>query len=191
MALKLLCAPEHSAGAGCVYSANYFRAKGQFHRSNPHPGDQVLFGTYGSEGHIGIVVDVDDRYVYTVEGNTSDNGGVVANGGGVFNKKYPLNSAYISGYGRPDWSLVVDTSKPVEEPVKKEEPKPTPVVAPVERDVNYIVRVTSNIPRYNTANGVVNGQIPRGAYTIIKEKDGYGYLKSRVGWINLSHATKI
>jgi peptidoglycan hydrolase-like protein with peptidoglycan-binding domain len=37
-ALKLLCAPQKSAGAGCPYSANYFRANNQFYKS-PKVGD--------------------------------------------------------------------------------------------------------------------------------------------------------
>ena len=35
----------------------------------------------------------------------------MANGGGVCRKKYALNSNYIVGYGRPDYSLVNDNGK--------------------------------------------------------------------------------
>ena len=58
--------------------------------------------------HTGLVYKVDSNYVYTIEGNTSGASGVVANGGGVCRKKYPLNSNYIVGYGRPNYSLVND-----------------------------------------------------------------------------------
>jgi peptidoglycan hydrolase-like protein with peptidoglycan-binding domain len=47
------------------------------------------------------VCDVDKTYVYTIEGNTSSASGVVANGGGVFAKKYRLDYSRIAGYGRP------------------------------------------------------------------------------------------
>ena len=48
---------------------------------------------------------VENGYVCTIEGNTSSAYGVVANGGGVSRKRYPLSYGQIGGYGRPDWSL--------------------------------------------------------------------------------------
>ncbi len=51
------------------------------------------------EGHIGLVAYSDDQYVYTIEGNTSSQNGVEAEGGGVFFKKYALNSSSVAGYG--------------------------------------------------------------------------------------------
>lgn len=54
-ALSLLCQPEKSCGAGCTYSAGYYKAKGQFFTS-PKPGDQIFFGTSLSNcTHTGIV----------------------------------------------------------------------------------------------------------------------------------------
>lgn len=38
-ALRLLCQPERSAGAGCTYSLGYYRKKGQFYTSDPKPGE--------------------------------------------------------------------------------------------------------------------------------------------------------
>lgn len=103
-ALKLLCAPEKSTGAGCGCSADFFRAAGRFFKA-PKPGDQIFFGAAGNEYHTGLVSAVDGSRVYTIEGNASGSG-VEANGGGVFAKSYALGAAEISGYGRPDWSLV-------------------------------------------------------------------------------------
>lgn len=107
-ALKLLCQPTKSAnnaGAGCRYAMNYFKAKGQFHTSNPQPGDVIFF--YSSDkssiAHTGLVYKVDNSKVYTVEGNTSGASGVIANGGGVCTKSYSLSYARIVGYGRPDY----------------------------------------------------------------------------------------
>jgi hypothetical protein len=53
--------------------------------------------------HTGLVYAVDSNYVYTVEGNTSSDSGVIDNGGGVFKKKYERNFKRIAGYGRPDY----------------------------------------------------------------------------------------
>lgn len=87
-------------GAGCKYSAGYYRNAGRFY-SSPKPGDQIFFGKKGNESHTGIVYKVDSKKVYTIEGNTSGASGVVANGGGVCKKSYALNYSKIVGYGRP------------------------------------------------------------------------------------------
>lgn len=97
-------------GAGCHWSARYFRNIGRFHKKNPLPGDQIFFGTEGSESHTGIVEKVDSTRVYTIEGNTSAGSAVVANGGGVYRKSYLLSNSKICGYGRPDYSLVNESS---------------------------------------------------------------------------------
>lgn len=121
-ALKLLCAPENSTGAGCTYSARFYRNKGQFH-NKPKVGDQVFFGDVGNEGHTGIVVAVDGDYITTVEGNTSGGNGVDANGDGVYMKRYNTKTQYIPGYGRPDYSIVANTVLP-EQPVVQPEKEP-------------------------------------------------------------------
>lgn len=112
MGMKLLCQAEKGLGAGCTYSANYYKQKGQFHTSNPQPGDQIFFTNDGGKTmyHTGIVEKSENGRVYTIEGNTSSLAGVVANGGCVRDKSYPANASYIGGYGRPDWSLVKDTA---------------------------------------------------------------------------------
>ena len=102
-AKKLLCQPDNSAGAGCTYSAQYYKKKGQFHKKNPQPGDQIFFGNASECTHTGIVTAVDKSKVYTVEGNTSGASGVIANGGGVREKSYPLTYNQIHGYGRPNY----------------------------------------------------------------------------------------
>lgn len=91
----LLCQPDNSAGAGCSFSAQYFNAKGQFHKSNPQPGDQIFFGSgWSNVWHTGLVVSVGNNHVYTVEGNTTDS---------VGRRSYALNDSSIWGYGRPNW----------------------------------------------------------------------------------------
>lgn len=105
-ALKLLCAGRKSSGAGCTYSLNYYKAKGQFYTraTKPQVGDQIFFGAVGDSYHTGIVYKVDDTSVYTIEGNTSGEAGVIPNGGGVFKKVYPGNYTSIAGYGRPAYN---------------------------------------------------------------------------------------
>lgn len=99
-AKELLCQPSKSLGAGCGYSMDYYKNKGQLH-TKPAIGDQIFFKNGSSITHTGLVYDVDKTYVYTVEGNTSGSSGVVANGGGVYKKKYKLTYSNIAGYGRP------------------------------------------------------------------------------------------
>lgn len=110
-AKKLLCQPEKSLGAGCGYSANYYKAKGQFF-ADPRPGDQIFFlDSAGDVAHTGIVCEVDSLYVYTIEGNTSTRSGVVDNGGGVWKKQYALSYNRIYGYGRPDYDGILGDTK--------------------------------------------------------------------------------
>lgn len=124
MARKLLCQPDKSLGAGCKYSYNYYKQNGQAHTS-PNAGDQIFFSTSGSICHTGIVYKVDGTYVYTIEGNTSSEAGVVANGGCVRAKKYKLKDASIAGYGRPNYELVADESETQIAPEPAPAPTPT------------------------------------------------------------------
>lgn len=96
-----------SLGAGCRYSANYYRKQGRFFKT-PKFGDQVFFGPKGAETHTGLVRKVTATHVYTTEGNTSPSSGVVPNGGGVWNKVYPLGYSQISGYGRPYYDKEIE-----------------------------------------------------------------------------------
>lgn len=82
-------------------SAQYFKARGQWYTSDPQPGDVVFFKNSQRINHTGIVTEVKDGRVHTVEGNTSSGVGVVANGGGVWPKSYGLDNSRIAGYGRP------------------------------------------------------------------------------------------
>lgn len=87
-------------GAGCVYSSDYYRAKGRYGKE-PKIGAQIFFGKNDDEYHTGIVYSFDNSRVYTIEGNTSGNSGVIDNGGGVFKKSYNRNYYEINGYGYP------------------------------------------------------------------------------------------
>ena len=87
--------------ASCGWAVESFQNAGQFYKY-PKPGDQIFFkDSDGDPCHTGIVIDVDEEYVHTVEGNTSGAEGIESNGGGVFRKKYPIGYYRIYGYGRP------------------------------------------------------------------------------------------
>lgn len=109
-----LCQPSKSCGAGCDFSAGYYKSAGRFYKSNPKVGDQIFFCSGSSITHTGLVYKVDSSKVYTIEGNTSGASGVVANGGGVAKKSYSLSYSKIYGYGRPrydtEYTGGVDTS---------------------------------------------------------------------------------
>ena len=51
-------------------SAQYYKNKGQYHKSNPQPGDQIFFKNSVRICHTGIVYKVVGSKVYTIEGNT-------------------------------------------------------------------------------------------------------------------------
>lgn len=105
-ALELLCQPKYSAGAGCYYSAMYFKQRGQFFGQNtvPRPGDQIFF-TYaaGEVSHTGIVEDVVGDMIRAIEFNTSDQ---------VARRAYQVGSAEIYGYGRPNYGTGAAIQQP-------------------------------------------------------------------------------
>ena len=87
-----------------VASALMYKNHNAWYTNNPKVGDQVFFkNSNGGICHTGLVIAVDNLYIHTIEGNTSAELGVVANGGGVSQKKYALNYSRIAGYGRPKY----------------------------------------------------------------------------------------
>lgn len=101
-ALRLLCQPERSAGAGCTYSLRYYREKGQFHQYGAKAGDRIFFGTsLDNATHTGLVEKVDGSTVHTIEGNTGDQ---------VARRRYSIYDSAILGYGRPAYDEEESTS---------------------------------------------------------------------------------
>ena len=125
-------------GAGCIYSAQYYQQKGRYDR-NPKVGDQVFFQSGGQIGHTGIVVEVTDSTIVTVEGNSSDQ---------VKRNTYNRSNSYIAGYGHPLYS---DSATTAEEPAK-------PVTAPETPTVTCIVTLPQ-LKSGTTGNAVMNAQI--------------------------------
>lgn len=99
---QMLCQPLNSAGAGCLYSAQYYKQYGRWINGTPEPGDQIFF-TYapGEYSHTGLVESVSGGVVNTIEGNTSDS---------VGRRSYAVGSSNIAGYGRPRWELAANAS---------------------------------------------------------------------------------
>jgi len=88
-----------------VNSSNYYKKANRWANNKPVPGDQIFFKNTTRICHTGLVYKVDKRYVYTIEGNTSNKGILVPNGGAVAKKKYVLSYANIAGYGKPKYDV--------------------------------------------------------------------------------------
>lgn len=106
LAMEMLCQPQRSAGAGCMYSAGYYQSKGRFFPT-PEPGDQIFFFSGGGINHTGIVEAVQGDQVITIEGNSDDC---------VSRHNYPLGASYIAGYGRPIWEAAEKYTEDYVEP---------------------------------------------------------------------------
>lgn len=119
-ALRLLGQPLKSCGAGCSWSVKYYKQIGRFYKT-PKVGDQIFFkDSKGEPCHTGLVTEVTETTVYTIEGNTSSTKGVVANGGCVAEKSYSINYSRIYGYGRPLYDPEPNTTKVTNTTTKKE-----------------------------------------------------------------------
>lgn len=102
-----------------IRSAQLYKDKGAYHKTEPKRGDQVFFkNSSGVICHTGLVYKVAFGQIYTIEGNTSGASGVVANGGGVCKKSYDIGYWKIDGYGRPAYSKL--NAKAEKEEVKEE-----------------------------------------------------------------------
>lgn len=88
-------------GAGTPYSAGYYKAQGRYDQT-PQVGDQIFFQRYGSICHTGIVTDVKDGYVYTIEGNSNNQ---------VEARSYKIGDSYIAGYGHPKYDDTTTVTK--------------------------------------------------------------------------------
>ena len=171
--LDMLCQPSKNSNAACCGdAAEYYQKAGRWYTS-PQVGDQVFFKTTKYQyAHTGIVTEVTDTEVTTIEGNTSSEKGVVSNGGAVTKKHYPVGYSGFKGFGRPKYEA------------KQEEPDFKPYVVRVKvASLNVRSGPGTNYSIVQTLNG--------GAYTIVKEENGFGLLKSGIGWIMLEYTEKV
>lgn len=147
-----ICQPLQSAGAGCYYSAQYYKNNGRYGLT-PAIGAQIFFGEYD---HTGIVYNYDDTNVYTIEGNTS--------GGKVAYKSYARNDSWVVGYGYPRYS---EGSSQATTPVKPTEHSESDIQAIARRVIqgefgNYPERKTMIEAlgyNYEVVQSVVNGMV--------------------------------
>lgn len=112
-AKKMLCGGLY---ASCTTMYNAFKKAGRVH-SEPQPGDIIVFNQKAGSttmSHTGIVTKITGGRVYTIEGNTGSASGVVANGGGVAAKSYPLSYNRIGGYLRPYYASEPKSTVPTE-----------------------------------------------------------------------------
>lgn len=172
--LDMLCQPNKNSNAACCGdAAEYYQKAGRWYNS-PQVGDQVFFKTTKYQyAHTGIVTEITDTKVTTIEGNTSSEKGVISNGGAVTKKHYPVGYSGFKGFGRPKYEA------------KQEEPEFEP----------YVVRLTAIALNVRTGPGtqypvamVIRGG---GAFTIVAEENGFGLLKSGAGWIMLQHTERV
>lgn len=100
--------PPGARSAGCAISVAAYKRAGRF-TEYPGKGFQVFFGPHGGT-HTGIVQSYDATYIYTIEGNTNDNGS--PEGNGVYKKKRLRKSEYVYGYGIPYYSGKAQSADP-------------------------------------------------------------------------------
>ena len=153
-----------------------FKNKGRIF-SQPEVGDLIFFYNDAKTkyAHIGLVYKVSAENVYTIEGNTNSDAGVVANGGAVAKKVYNRKFKYIGGYGR-----LLEPKKEIEFS---------------EVNINGMVSVKTQL---NVRSG------PGSDYPVIKTvktgaaahitkltKDNWGYAKNLDGWIVMDYIEKL
>lgn len=155
-AIKLLCGEFDDY---TVNSAQKYKNAGRFFTSGPQVGDQIFFKNSSRICHTGIVYKVTSSTVCTIEGNTSSASGVVANGGAVAKKSYPLTYARIAGYGRPDYASA-GTVTPT--------PEPQPVV--VDKPFNPQFAVALGLPETATPEEILAKTITVSTKTNNKHK---------------------
>lgn len=181
-ALKLTNQPlgKGNCGAGCKYSRNYYKKINRLF-DEPQPGDQVFFWPKDGIGgvaiqHTGLVYDVDDVYVYTIEGNTSGANGVIPNGGGVCKKKYKLTYNRLAGFGRPDYGM--------------ESPN-VPVESPIENDIETPIASDENILSTGTKIVEINANSLNARVGDSKKYDSVGYVQKgeKYEWVATSPVT--
>lgn len=88
------------ATPGCATAVAWWKSKKRF-STYPAVGALVYYGP-GGGSHTGIVYAYDSTYIYTVEGNTNNNGS--AEGNGVYYKKRLRKSSHVYGYGYPAYA---------------------------------------------------------------------------------------
>ena len=99
LARKVLCGTYDDY---TINSAAMYRMAGRW-TATPGRGHQIFFRRNGEICHTGLVYDVSNGKVYTIEGNAGDV---------VTRKVYDKTDPYIAGYGMPNYSLAASAMSP-------------------------------------------------------------------------------
>lgn len=99
-------------------SAKLYKDRGLWGKT-PKFGAQIFFKNSTRINHTGLVYNFDDKYVYTIEGNTDGASGIIVNGGGVCRKKYLLTNSRIAGYGYPEYDEEIKPEDTTMKQIKK------------------------------------------------------------------------
>lgn len=102
----------YGGSAACANAAQLYKQNGAFVRT-PQLADQAFYYVSGGINHTGIVVDIQDRAFYAVEGNYSDKVSLV---------RHNIYGSDVAGFGRPNWQIVSSTGETVSstEPVEED-----------------------------------------------------------------------
>ena len=165
-ARKVLYQPMESCGAGCAWSASYYRENNAWTQI-PKTGFQIFFGKVGNETHTGLVEKKDSQYVYTIEGNTGDR---------LLRRKYALNDPKIAGYGIPNYAIVAylfeeedmtrdETTKLFNELIRPIGEKLDALEAKLDKMLGPYIKTYDDIPwesvkpavRWMLDNGIIDG----------------------------------
>ena len=166
-------------------SINLYKSKQAFFlrgTKSPLPGDQVFFtkdGTFSGVHHTALVIKVKDGYIYTIEGNTSAGSAVVANGGGVARKSYPINGVTIYGYGRPPYDVEENEIKNLTEYNVDTDSKGLKIVGAASLNCR-----TS----YSTTAAIITS-LPQGSFIKVSKKVNINgtwwfYVTDKKGWVS-------
>ena len=185
--------------AGCGYAADYYMAHDAWSddSSGACVGDQVFFRHFA---HTGIVVDWDDTYIYTVEGNTRVDGDPYH----VARKQYRLDDPDIDGYGHPRYdgdeyhTSEKEPDKPKEdskpEPLPEPTPEPTPAPDPEPVPLGryrVCVKTHLNVRSGPSTSYEIIWKLQNGDEIAIYEiDDGWGRI-DEYGWVCMKYLVQI
>lgn len=111
--------------------------------SNPKVGDIVIFYRNGTFTHTGIVIKVSGDRFWTVEGNTSADSAIIANGGGVCQKSYYNSNLPGTKFCTPNYSLVKNTTSVSDSDVVKKQ-NTRAYIAQIKKDTKCYTKSNKN-----------------------------------------------
>ncbi len=179
-------------GAGDFPRLGVAAGWGKWYEGNTKPqvGDIILF-TWNGQGrypnndiyfsdHVGIVYKVDNKYVYTVEGNANGTNDTST----VSKRTYTLYSGLINGYYRPNWDNASTQSvSNVSAPVRK----PTATNKVNKPDVEYRIRAVGKwypaVKNLEDYAGVPGKPITDVAIKFSKGSGKYRVHVKGIGWL--------